>query len=544
MEALKVRVISLNKREGQSFGFYLRVEQGEDGHLIRNLEMGSPAELSGLKDGDRLLRVNGTFVDTLEHHQVVDLVKNSRMSVTFHVLDEASYKQAKETGVDLSDPQPSSQSSTAQAEPVMNGVTGSAPKPKLCFLVKDKNGYGFSIKSTKGMEGVYMTAVTASGVADRAGVKVSDHLQEVNGENVDGCTHEEIAEKIKAAGDRIMFLLVDEQSDKYYRNRKLKPRAEDATTRHLPHAPRIADMTKGPDGYGFYLREDPKTKGHFINDIEQGSPAEKAGLKNMDRLVAVSGEEVNHLDHDEVVDRIQGCGLKCSLLVVDEETDKMYKMGGVSPFLYWKEMKGVEPITALGAEEPAPVLGKDTPPAQQLKPKLCRMEKTSSGFGFHLNGIQGVPGQYIQEVVTGGVADRAGLKNDDIVVEVNGVNVEDSTHEEAVALIRASGDRLTLLVAEKKAYDYFKAEKIPITPQLLGQTPTPQPEPADTATQIHTSKSQDPQRRDEEKNEKEKAEEKEEEATAEATPPGEPKTRDRTPSSSSSSSSSDEDERL
>lgn len=31
-------------------------------------------------------------------------------------------------------------------------------------------------------------------------------------------------------------------------------------------------------------------------------------------------------------------------------------------------------------------------------PKLCKMEKTSAGFGFHLNGIQGVFGQCIKQV--------------------------------------------------------------------------------------------------------------------------------------------------
>lgn len=64
------RVIVLTKRQGQSFGFLLRVEHGEEGHLIRSLEMGSPAELAGLKDGDRILRVNGTFVDGMSHSEV------------------------------------------------------------------------------------------------------------------------------------------------------------------------------------------------------------------------------------------------------------------------------------------------------------------------------------------------------------------------------------------------------------------------------------------------------------------------------------------
>lgn len=70
MAGYKPKVICLTKRAGDTFGFYLRVEQGEDGHLIRSLEMGGPAELAGMKDGDRILRVNGTFVDGLSHSEV------------------------------------------------------------------------------------------------------------------------------------------------------------------------------------------------------------------------------------------------------------------------------------------------------------------------------------------------------------------------------------------------------------------------------------------------------------------------------------------
>lgn len=70
MAKFKPKVISLNKRSGQSFGFFLRVEQGEPGHLIRSLEIGGPAEMAGMKDGDRIVRVNGTFVDDLPHSEV------------------------------------------------------------------------------------------------------------------------------------------------------------------------------------------------------------------------------------------------------------------------------------------------------------------------------------------------------------------------------------------------------------------------------------------------------------------------------------------
>ena len=46
----------------------------------------------------------------------------------------------------------------------------------------------------------------------------------------------------------------------------------------------------------------------------------------MDRLVAVEGVEVDGCSHEQVVDRIRQCGSKCCLLVVDEDTDKLYKM--------------------------------------------------------------------------------------------------------------------------------------------------------------------------------------------------------------------------
>ena len=51
--------------------------------------------------------------------------------------------------------------------------------------------------------------------------------------------------------------------------------------------------------------------GHYIKDIDRGSPAERAGLKEMDRLVAVAGEEVDQCTHDQVVDKIRQAGNKC-----------------------------------------------------------------------------------------------------------------------------------------------------------------------------------------------------------------------------------------
>lgn len=114
---------------------------------------------------------------------------------------------------------------------------------------------------------MFMTEVIPGGTADRAGVKFNDRLLEVNGENVEDATHDQVVEKIKMAGSSIMFLLVDQETDKYYQKKMMKIGAWLATTKLLPHKPRIGNMVKGPDGYGFLLREEPKLAGKTAINI-------------------------------------------------------------------------------------------------------------------------------------------------------------------------------------------------------------------------------------------------------------------------------------
>ncbi|XP_010119425.1 PREDICTED: Na(+)/H(+) exchange regulatory cofactor NHE-RF3-like, partial [Chlamydotis macqueenii] len=151
---LQPRECEVTKKPQQSYGFYLRVEKDTAGHLIRNVEKSSPAEKAGLKDGDRVLRVNGVFVDNEEHAQVVEIVKNSGNSVVLLVLDDASYQKAEKEGVNLEEL--SQKVSTGQLQeqqsslPMANGAITAVPQPRLCYLVKEEKGYGFSLKSTEG----------------------------------------------------------------------------------------------------------------------------------------------------------------------------------------------------------------------------------------------------------------------------------------------------------------------------------------------------------------------------------------------------------
>lgn len=63
-----------------------------------------------------------------------------------------------------------------------------------------------------------------------------------------------------------MFLLVDEDTEKYYKNKCIKLETGLATTKHLPLKPRTVEITKGTNGYGFFLKSDPKTPGRHANE--------------------------------------------------------------------------------------------------------------------------------------------------------------------------------------------------------------------------------------------------------------------------------------
>lgn len=65
----KPRLCVMTKGEN-GYGFHLHGEKGKSGQFIRKVELGSPAEESGLRAGDRVVAVNGANVEKETHHQV------------------------------------------------------------------------------------------------------------------------------------------------------------------------------------------------------------------------------------------------------------------------------------------------------------------------------------------------------------------------------------------------------------------------------------------------------------------------------------------
>lgn len=70
-------------------------------------------------------------------------------------------------------------------------------------------------------------------------------------------------------------------------------------------------------------------------------------------------------------------------------------------------------------------------------------------------------------MVVKGSGHRAGLREGDVVVEVNGQNVENEYFEDVVMLIKKSEMSLKLLVVERSGYERLKHSGLPITPGVI-----------------------------------------------------------------------------
>ena len=101
------------------------------------------------------------------------------------------------------------------------------------------------------------------------------------------------------------------------------------------------------------------------------------------------------------------------------------------------------------------------------KPKLVKLERSNGeGYGFHLLYLDDRKGEYIEEVQPRGLADRAGLRVGDRIIEVNGVNIETHKSREVVNRIRGSLDSVSLLLVDPKTDGYFRKKAVTITTSL------------------------------------------------------------------------------
>lgn len=87
-QLFEARLCHVSKRDDfDGYGFNLHAEKGRPGQYIGKVDESSPAESSGLRQGDRIIEVNGINIGSETHKQVVERIKSVSDHTKLLVID-------------------------------------------------------------------------------------------------------------------------------------------------------------------------------------------------------------------------------------------------------------------------------------------------------------------------------------------------------------------------------------------------------------------------------------------------------------------------
>lgn len=115
----------IKRADFHGYGFHLHAEKGKAGQFIGKVDPNSPAEESGLRQGDRIIEVNSVRINHESHKEVVDRIKALEHEVRLLVLDPSQ----DPTGLALSKKDTSAP--VTPPPPSTNGTNGTAAKKKV-----------------------------------------------------------------------------------------------------------------------------------------------------------------------------------------------------------------------------------------------------------------------------------------------------------------------------------------------------------------------------------------------------------------------------
>ncbi|KAL3996076.1 DCC-interacting protein 13 alpha [Sarotherodon galilaeus] len=340
---LRPRLCFLVKGE-RGYGFHLHGERNRGGQFIRKVEPGSSADLAGLRPGDRLVEVNGENVENETHHQVVNRIREVPHRTRLLVVDRETEDYLRSHDLACTEdlaiemgtlsPRPSpgqtpcispraNSPMTPSYTPMFHYPAAESPTrmitqgkvksssvtstvellPRLCHMVKGQQGYGFNLHSDKKKRGQFVRAVDPDSPAEGSGMRPGDRILEVNGVTTEGLRHSEVVGLIRAAGDEVRLLVVDQETDELFNRLGIIP-----TITHIK-APESEPPTPSP------TTEFSATDAPIINSRTNGSSASQSSRSSTTQSEISSSDmsfQIPDEDDSHIPDPFMDSGLRLS----------------------------------------------------------------------------------------------------------------------------------------------------------------------------------------------------------------------------------------
>uniref|UniRef100_A0A8C5I5U2 Protein scribble homolog n=1 Tax=Gouania willdenowi TaxID=441366 RepID=A0A8C5I5U2_GOUWI len=189
-------------------------------------------------------------------------------------------------------------------------------------------------------------------------------------------------------------------------------------------------------------------EGIFISRVSEEGPAARAGIKVGDKLLEVNGVDLHEAEHHTAVEALRSSGASVSMTVLRERMVEPENAITTTPLRpeddYFPRERRSSGL-AFNLESSPSV------PRQRFSTCLYRNDK---GLGFSIAGGKGSTvyrtgdtGIYISRIAEGGAAHRdSTLRVGDRVLSINGVDMTEARHDQAVALLTGTSPTITLLV--------------------------------------------------------------------------------------------------
>uniref|UniRef100_A0A8D0CCC1 Protein scribble homolog n=1 Tax=Scleropages formosus TaxID=113540 RepID=A0A8D0CCC1_SCLFO len=193
-------------------------------------------------------------------------------------------------------------------------------------------------------------------------------------------------------------------------------------------------------------------EGIFISRVSEEGPAACAGVKVGDKLLEVNGVDLQGAEHQEAVEALRSWSAAVTVTVLRERMVEPENAVTTTPL---RPEDDYLPRERPGSSSLPFCLDPPSPSSSSRRQRLsARLVRDDKGLGFSIAGGKGSthyrPGDtgiFISRIVEGGAAHRDDtLQVGDRVISINGVDMTEARHEQAVALLTGTSPAVTLLV--------------------------------------------------------------------------------------------------
>ncbi|XP_050184610.1 multiple PDZ domain protein isoform X19 [Myiozetetes cayanensis] len=470
-------------------GMGSRLSNGEvmRGIFIKHILEDSPAGKNGtLKTGDRIVEAFGQSDAETEKTSLCnlplpppsafsgmgcDVAQSSRVPEDVEKEDEFGYSWKK----------------------IMQRYGNLPGELHMIELEKGRTGLGLSLAGNKDRSrmSVFIVGIDPNGAAGKDGrLQIADELLEINGQILYGRTHQNASSIIKCTPSKVKVIFVrnkDAVNQMAVCPAKEASQSTSGTLQHQETDASVAnssafsdlssckniqyvELPKDQGGFGIAISEEDTINGVVIKSLtDHGAAAKDGRIKVGDQILAVDDEIVVGYPVEKFISLLKTSKSTVRLTINSVEMDNLTAAPVPSSTAPAEKRNMQPPATVPVSSSPEPEAVKNTsrsstPAMLASDPATCPIipgcettidiSKGRTGLGLSIvGGADTLLGAIIiHEVYEEGAASKDGrLWAGDQILEVNGIDLRNATHDEAINVLRQTPQKVRLTVYRDEA---------------------------------------------------------------------------------------------